>query len=107
MAIILTKVAEKRMLKFLKSRGRGLGVRLAVETTGCSGLGYKMEFVDKLNKDDTIFNDNAVDIIIDAKSLSYLDGTKVDYSKEDLNEGFVFNNPNAKSECGCGESFAV
>ena len=107
MSIQLTSKASERMLGFLKSRGAGIGVRLVVKTTGCSGLGYNIEFVDKLDKDDTVFKNTKVDIIVDAKSLVYLDGTEVDFTKEGLNEGFVFNNPNAKAECGCGESFTV
>jgi iron-sulfur cluster assembly protein len=107
MAITLTQTASKRMDKFLTNRKQGLGVRLGVQTTGCSGLGYTMEFVDDINDDDSVFEDRGVKIIIDAKSLVYLDGTEVDFVKEGLNEGFEFNNPNSKAECGCGESFTV
>ncbi len=107
MAITLTQTASKRMDKFLTNRKQGLGVRLGVQTTGCSGLGYTMEFVDDINDDDSVFEDKGVKIIIDAKSLVYLDGTEVDFVKEGLNEGFEFNNPNSKAECGCGESFTV
>lgn len=107
MAITLTQTASKRMYKFLTNRKQGLGVRLGVQTTGCSGLGYTMEFVDDINDDDSVFEDRGVKIIIDAKSLVYLDGTEVDFVKEGLNEGFEFNNPNSKAECGCGESFTV
>ena len=107
MAITLTSKAAERMSDYLTNRGSGIGVRLSVQTTGCSGLGYNMEFVDSTNDDDTLFEDNGVQVIIDGKSLIYLDGTEVDYVKEGLNEGFEFNNPNAKAECGCGESFTV
>ncbi|MEO1939583.1 iron-sulfur cluster assembly protein IscA [Candidatus Thioglobus sp.] len=107
MAITLTNTAAKRMTGFLANRGSGVGIRLSVQTTGCSGLGYNIEFVDATNKDDTTFENNGVKVIVDAKSLIYLDGTEVDYVKEGLNEGFEFNNPNAKAECGCGESFTV
>jgi iron-sulfur cluster assembly protein len=107
MAITLTDSASQRVVDFLKNRGSGIGIRLSVQTTGCSGLGYNMEFVDNTNADDEVFEDNGVSVIIDAKSLIYLDGTEVDYVKEGLNEGFEFNNPNAKAECGCGESFTV
>lgn len=107
MSIQVTKTAIERMSDFLKNRGSGVGIRLAVKTTGCSGLGYSIEFVDKLNEDDTVFKNKTIDVIVDAKSLLYIDGTEVDYTKEGLNEGFVFNNPNAKAECGCGESFTV
>jgi len=105
--ITLTDKAAMRMVDYLSNRGTGIGVRLSVQTTGCSGLGYNMEFVDHLNEDDTVFEEKGVQLIIDAKSLIYIDGTEVDYQKEGLNEGFEFNNPNAKAECGCGESFTV
>lgn len=107
MAITLTETAANRVQSFLDSRGKGLGLRLGVKTTGCSGMAYVLEFVDELNEDDQVFEDHGVKVIIDAKSLVYLDGTELDYKKEGLNEGFEFNNPNTKSECGCGESFNV
>ena len=107
MAISLTDTAAKRVVNFLTNRGSGIGIRLSVQTTGCSGLGYNIEFVDSTNNDDIVFENKGVQVIIDAKSLIYLDGTEVDYVKEGLNEGFEFNNPNAKAECGCGESFTV
>jgi len=107
MAITLTSTAAERVVGFLANRGSGMGIRLSVQTTGCSGLGYNIEFVDSANDDDTVFEDSGVKVIIDAKSLIYLDGTEVDFVKEGLNEGFEFNNPNAKAECGCGESFTV
>ncbi len=107
MAITLTPVAAERVSDFLTNRGSGIGIRLAVQTTGCSGLGYNIEFVDSLNEDDAVFEDHGVKVIVDAKSLIYLDGTEVDFVKQGLNEGFEFNNPNAKAECGCGESFTV
>ncbi|MGD8265387.1 MAG: iron-sulfur cluster assembly protein IscA [Chromatiales bacterium] len=107
MAITLTQAAADRMSTFLANRGKGVGVRLGVKTSGCSGMAYVMEFVDDLNDDDEVFEERGVKVIIDPKSLLYLDGTEVDYGKEGLNEGFKFNNPNAKNECGCGESFTV
>jgi iron-sulfur cluster assembly protein len=107
MAIMLTQAAADRMSTFLANRGKGIGVRLGVKTSGCSGMAYVMEFVDDLNDDDQVFEERGVKVIIDPKSLVYLDGTEVDYGKEGLNEGFKFNNPNAKNECGCGESFTV
>ena len=107
MAISLTEVAARRVQRFLDSRGHGLGVRLGVRTSGCSGLAYVLEFVDDLSEDDQVFEDRGVKVIIDQKSLVYLDGTELDYGKEGLNEGFKFNNPNVKDECGCGESFKV
>lgn len=107
MSITLTQNAANQMDSYLENRKAGIGVRLAVQTTGCSGLGYVIEFVDELNEDDKVFENHGVKVIIDAKSLVYLDGTQVDFVKEGLNEGFEFNNPNSKAECGCGESFTV
>ncbi len=107
MAITLTEAAAHRVKTFLDNRGKGIGLRLGVRTTGCSGMAYVLEFVDELEDGDEVFEDNGVKVIIDAKSLVYLDGTQLDYKKEGLNEGFEFNNPNAKGECGCGESFNV
>jgi iron-sulfur cluster assembly protein len=107
MGITITEAAANRVQDFLASRGKGLGIRLSVRTSGCSGMAYEMEFVDELQEDDQVFEDRGVRVIIDSKSLVYLNGTEVDYAREGLNEGFKFNNPNAKSECGCGESFNV
>ena len=107
MAITMTETAASRVRTFLESRGKGVGLRLGVKTTGCSGMAYVLEFVDELNEEDEVFEFQGVKVIIDKKSLVYLDGTELDYIKEGLNEGFEFNNPNAKSECGCGESFNV
>lgn len=107
MGIKVSDAAAQRANSFLQNRGKGIGLRLGVKTTGCSGLAYVLEFVDQLNEDDQVFEDNGVKIIIDAKSLVYLDGTELDFAKEGLNEGFQFNNPNANGECGCGESFNV
>ncbi|ACY52516.1 iron-sulfur cluster assembly protein IscA [Vibrio diabolicus] len=107
MAITMTESAASRVRAFLDNRGKGIGLRLGVKTTGCSGMAYVLEFVDELNEEDEVFELSGVKIIIDKKSLVYLDGTELDYVKEGLNEGFEFNNPNAKSECGCGESFNV
>ncbi|MEJ2576868.1 MAG: iron-sulfur cluster assembly protein IscA [Gammaproteobacteria bacterium] len=107
MGITLTEPAADRVRQFLDSRGTGLGVRLGVRTSGCSGMAYVLEFVDELDDSDTVFEDRGVKVIVDRKSLAYLDGTELDYGKEGLNEGFKFNNPNVKSECGCGESFNV
>jgi len=107
MAITLTEAAANRVQSFMQNRGRGLGVRLGVKTSGCSGLAYVLEFVDELDEGDEVFEDRGVKVIIDKKSLVYLDGTELDYGKEGLNEGFKFNNPNVKDQCGCGESFKV
>ena len=107
MAISLTDSAADRVRTFLENRGKGLGLRLGIKTTGCSGLAYVLEFVDDLNEDDNVFTIDDVKVIIDTKSLVYLDGIELDFTKEGLNEGFQFNNPNANGECGCGESFNV
>jgi len=107
MAITLSESAANRVSSFLESRGKGEGVRLGVKTSGCSGLAYVLEFVDEFEEDDVVFEDRGVKVIIDQKSLVYLDGTELDYGKEGLNEGFIFNNPNVQNECGCGESFTV
>lgn len=107
MAITLSEAAAERVKTFLASRGKGLGLRLGVTTTGCSGLAYVLEFVDELNEDDEVFEDKGITIIVDAKSKVYLEGTHLEFKKEGLNEGFEFTNPNVKGECGCGESFTV
>jgi len=105
MAITVTETAADRVTRFLHNRGKGVGVRLGVRTSGCSGMAYVIEFVDELGDDDLVFEDHGVKVVVDPKSLVYLDGTELDYGKEGLNEGFKFNNPNVKSQCGCGESF--
>jgi|TARA_B110000977_G_C10794983_1_gene384000 iron-sulfur cluster assembly protein len=107
MAITLSKVASERISEYMVSRGHGYGVRVGVRTTGCSGLAYIVEFVDDIEEHDTVFVSNDISIVVDAKGLTYLDGTELDYGRDGLNEGFKFNNPNAKDECGCGESFSV
>jgi iron-sulfur cluster assembly protein len=107
MAITLTDAAADRVRSFLTNRGKGIGLRVGVKTTGCSGLAYVLEFVDELADGDETFEFNGVTIIVDGKSLVYIDGTELDFVKEGLNEGFKFNNPNQNGECGCGESFTV
>jgi len=107
MAITVTDSAAQHVKKFLDNRGKGAGLRLGVKTTGCSGMAYVMEFADVIEDTDQVFESNGVKIIIDPKSLVYLDGTELDFAKEGLNEGFKFNNPNVKDTCGCGESFNV
>ena len=107
MAVTLTATAAERVQKFLANRGKGIGLRLGVKTTGCSGMAYVLEFVDQIEPDDQVFESHGVKVIINPKSLVYLDGTELDYGKEGLNEGFKFNNPNVKDTCGCGESFNV
>ena len=107
MAITMTEPAAKHVANFLSNRGKGIGLRLGVKTSGCSGMAYVLEFADVLNEDDEVFIDKGVKVIVDKKSLLYLDGTELDFVKEGLNEGFEFNNPNIGGECGCGESFSV
>jgi iron-sulfur cluster assembly protein len=107
MTISLTETAAQRVKSFLDNRGSGIGLRIGIKTTGCSGMAYVLEFVDELNEEDEVFESQGVKVIIDPKSLVYLDGTQVDFAREGLNEGFKFTNPNAKDECGCGESFTV
>lgn len=107
MAITLTEAAADRVKNFMANRGQSIGLRLGVRTTGCSGMAYVLEFADQLDEGDQVFEDHGVKIIVDPKSLVYIDGTELDFAKEGLNEGFKFNNPNVKDECGCGESFTV
>ena len=107
MAISATTDAAKRVQAYMAKRGKGIGLRLGVKTTGCSGLAYKLEFVDIANPEDQVFESNGITIFVDSKSLQYIDGTILDYTREGLQEGFKFTNPNVKDECGCGESFTV
>ena len=107
MAITLTPAAAQHVSRYLSRRGQGLGVRLGVTTTGCSGLAYKLEYVDEQQPEDLVFEDHGVKVLIDPKSLAYIDGTELDFVREGLNEGFKFNNPNERDRWGCGESFRV
>lgn len=107
MSVTFTDRAAQHIKDYLDKRGKGIGLRLAVRTTGCSGLAYVLEFADEVAANDEVFEDNEVTVVIDKKSLVYLDGTELDYTKEGLNEGFKFRNPNVKDECGCGESFTI
>lgn len=107
MAISMSQAAADRIKSFISSRGKGLGIRLGVRTTGCSGMAYVLEFVDDIDESDSVFEDRDITVVIDPKSMVYLDGTELDYTREGLNEGFQFNNPNVKNACGCGESFNV
>ncbi len=107
MAVTLTQRAADHVNRYLQRRGKGLGLRLGVRTTGCSGMAYKLEYVDSADETDTVFEHFGVKVFVDPKSLAYLDGTELDYAREGLNEGFKFSNPNEKATCGCGESFTV
>ena len=105
--ITLTERAAEHVSSFLAKRGTGVGLRLGVRTSGCSGMAYKLEYADAVNPEDHTFESHGVKVVVDPKSLGYLDGTELDFAKEGLNEGFKFNNPNVKDQCGCGESFNV
>jgi iron-sulfur cluster assembly protein len=107
MAISLTPPAADRVRTFLASRGKGVGLRLAVKKTGCSGFAYVVSYADEIHDRDVVFNDAGVKVIVDADSLRYVDGTEIDFVRQGLNEAFKFRNPNIKGECGCGESFNV
>ena len=107
MSVTLTDRAADHVQRYIAKRGKGIGLRLGVRTTGCSGLAYKLEFADDRLPEDQEFESRGIKVLIDPKSLAYLDGTELDFVREGLNEGFKFNNPNEKDRCGCGESFNV
>ena len=107
MAITMTERAAQHVANFLSRRGKGIGLRLGVRTTGCSGMAYKLEYADAALPEDREFESHGVRILVDPKSLVYIDGTELDFVREGLNEGFRFNNPQEKNRCGCGESFNV
>lgn len=107
MAVTLTESAAQHISRYIGRRGKGIGLRLGVKTTGCSGLAYKLEYADQEQPEDLKFESYGVAVFVDPKSLAYIDGTELDFVREGLNEGFRFNNPNVKGECGCGESFQV
>jgi iron-sulfur cluster assembly protein len=105
--IQVTEAAAKKIKSNLARRGSGVGIRIGVRTTGCSGLAYVLEYVDRVNDEDTVFTSQDVSVIVDAKSLPILGNLDVDYVRQGLNEGFEFNNPSEKDRCGCGESFRI
>ncbi|HVJ60531.1 MAG TPA: iron-sulfur cluster assembly protein IscA [Burkholderiaceae bacterium] len=107
MAVTMTERAAQHVTNYLARRGKGLGLRLGVKTTGCSGMAYKLEYADAANPEDQSFECHGVKIFVDPKSLAYIDGTELDFVREGLNEGFKFNNPRERDRCGCGESFRV
>jgi len=107
MSITLTERAAEHVALQLLTRGKGVGIRVGVTTTGCSGMAYVLEFVDEVEDQDQVFESYGVRIVVDTKSLVYVVGTVLDFVKTDINEGFEFHNPNVKAECGCGESFTV
>jgi iron-sulfur cluster assembly protein len=107
MAVSLTNSATERVRSYLAKRGHGIGLRVGVKRTGCSGWAYLVDYADEVEDDDIVFGDEPVKVIVDKKSLELIDGTEIDFVKEGINEAFKFRNPNTKGECGCGESFSV
>jgi iron-sulfur cluster assembly protein len=107
MSVSLTPSAAERVRSFLAKRGSGVGLRLGVKKTGCSGFAYVVNYADEVARNDVVFEDQGVKVIVDAESLRYVDGTEIDFVRQGLNEAFRFRNPNVRGECGCGESFNV
>ena len=107
MAVTLSAAAADRVLSFIATRGHGLGLRLAIKRTGCSGYAYVVNYAEAIEPSDTVFEDRGVKVVVDAASLALVDGTEVDFIKQGLNEAFQFKNPRARAECGCGESFSL
>ncbi|MRR49814.1 MAG: iron-sulfur cluster assembly protein IscA [Rhodocyclaceae bacterium] len=107
MAVTMSEAAAKHVANFLAKRGKGIGIRLGVKTSGCSGMAYKLEFADAAEPEDIVFESHGLKVLVDPRSLPYLEGTQLDFTREGLNEGFKFINPNVKDQCGCGESFTV
>lgn len=107
MAVTLTAAAAQHVSRSIAQRGKGVGVRLGVRNSGCSGLAYQLDYVDEAAPEDVVFETHGVKLMVDAKSLAFIDGTELDYVRDGLNEGFKFNNPQERDRCGCGESFRV
>ena len=107
MAIHLTDAAAERVRSFMRGRGSAVGLRLGVKVVGCSGYAYVVDLADRVNDDDTVFESHGVKVVVSEKSLPIVDGTEIDFTREGLNEGFAYHNPNARNLCGCGESFGV
>jgi iron-sulfur cluster assembly protein len=107
MSVSLTPSAAERVRSFLEKRGSGVGLRLGVKKTGCSGFAYVVNYADEVDAGDVVFEDRGVKVIVDSDSLRYVDGTEIDFVRQGLNEAFKFRNPNVRGECGCGESFNV
>ena len=107
MPVTLTEKAALHVSAFIAKRGKGVGLRLGVRTTGCSGMAYKLEYADSIDPGDALFESHGVKVIVDPKSLPFVEGTELDFARDGLNQGFKFNNPNVKNQCGCGESFST
>lgn len=107
MPVTLTESAARHVSNFIAKRGKGVGLRLGVRLSGCSGMAYKLEYADDVNPDDALFESHGVKVIVDPKSLPFVDGTELDFARDGLNAAFKFNNPNVKQQCGCGESFSA
>jgi iron-sulfur cluster assembly protein len=107
MAITLTDAAATRIKNYIERRGKGVGLRVGVKKTGCSGFAYVVDYADTIETDDTVFEDKGVKVVINPHSLSYVDGAVVDFAREGFNESFKFRNPNERDRCGCGESFNI
>jgi len=107
MAISLTESAANRVSNYLETRGEGIGLRLGITKTGCSGYSYVINYADAVADEDIVFEDKGVTIVVDPDALKLIDGTEVDFVKNGLNEAFSFKNPNVTGECGCGESFNI
>jgi iron-sulfur cluster assembly protein len=107
MSVSLTESAAERVRSFIDKRGSGVGLRLGVRKTGCSGFAYVVSYADEVGAGDVVFEDRGVKVIVDAESLRFVDGTEIDFARHGLNEAFKFRNPNVRGECGCGESFSV
>ena len=107
MAVSLTESASERVRTYLDRRGHGLGLRVGIKKTGCSGYAYVVDYADSIEPDDVVFEQDDIKVVVDTKALEFIDGTEVDFVKEGLSEAFKFRNPKVKGECGCGESFSV
>jgi iron-sulfur cluster assembly protein len=107
MAITLTETAANRVKTYLSKRGQGEGLRVGVRKTGCSGYAYVIDFADRIEADDQVFEDRGVKLIVNPDSLPFLEGSELDFVRQGLNESFCFHNPNVKDQCGCGESFNI
>ena len=107
MTISLTPAAAERVRTFMASRGKGVGLRLGVKQTGCSGYAYVVSYADEIGANDAVFDEGGIKVVVDRDSLKFVDGTEIDFVRTGLNEAFKFRNPNVRGECGCGESFNV